>query len=189
MLYVTLLGMTTLFSTNAAASEPVDQTVTLTALRAASLIADVEYEHRIGERGGVAGRASIGGSKPLSYRLANAISGMNLFDFGGMTAGVGAGYDFYTKEYTRGFYLGANVGVDYYNVQSQIADFQVGRFSITPHIGWRVIAPSGFTFAMELGGGYAAVVGGDNTPLGSELFGFYTSNIDIDTGLHFGWSF
>ena len=60
---------------------------------------------------------------------------------------------------------------------------------IAPHAGYKYIGDNGFTFAWELGAGYATVFGNTVTAGRSTVKAPADSGVQLTSGLFFGWSF
>ena len=112
--------------------------------------------------------ATYGRYNSLLLRLANGFSSaMGGPEIRVMNTGVNGAFNYYFKNFNRGWYTGGAVEFD--RITATVGNKEAGSYSaleIGPTIGWKRCTEGGFTFSWDWGLGYAAVLGaeeGDGT--------------------------
>jgi hypothetical protein len=196
-----VLAMTLGSSDAAAKDRPinsgVDHSVTVRPMRLLWPALDARYETRVGEKGGAYGEVVAGRYNPLGLRVLSALaaggSGGEV-DLKGTTFGLGGGYHYFFKDFSRGWYVGGGARFDRVNMSleydGESADVTANAITVAPHIGWKVVGKSGFTFSTELGGGYQYATGtGETTIEGGDLNATPESGFVLTGSMNLGWSF
>lgn len=202
MTHALLVLAMTLGSSDAAAKDRpinsgVDHSVTVRPMRLIWPALDARYESRVGEKGGAYGEVLAGRYNPLGLRilsgLASAGSGGEV-ELGGTTFGVGGGYHYFFKDFSRGWYVGGGARFDRAQISlkydGESADLTTNAITVAPHIGWKVVGKSGFTFSTELGGGYQYATGsGESSIDDADLNVTPESGFVLTGSMNLGWSF
>lgn len=170
-----------------------ETSITTRPFRLAWPAADLRVERKRSDTFSVFGQVTAGRYNPLLVRLfgsALAAGGVRLEM---NTYGGGAGANYYLQGFDQGWYGGGSLG---YSVQTYAIDMDgdaiEGRLQtvlIAPHAGYKYIGDNGFTFAWELGAGYATVFGNTVTAGRSTVKAPADSGVQLTSGLFFGWSF
>ncbi len=180
----------------APANPDVSQGVTVRPMRLIWPAVDARYERKVGAQGGAFGEVVAGRYNPLLLRLGTALLDEGTdgeVDIKAYMFGLGAGYNHYFNDYSRGWYLGGKARFDRISVQVASEGIDgagvTNALTVAPHLGWKVVGASGFTFSVEAGAGYLAALGGNVEVAGESERTTPESGLTFTGGVNMGWSF
>ncbi|MBO87268.1 MAG: hypothetical protein CL927_18120 [Deltaproteobacteria bacterium] len=143
-----------------------------------------EYEQMLSKQTSFTAGATYGRFNSLLLRLGNAASeALGGEEYVVNNTGVNGAFNYYFKNFNRGWYAGGAVEFDM--ISATYGDEDAGSYNVVeigPTIGWKRCTEGGFTFSWDWGVGYGAVFGeeeggGTTTPgsvafLGSLMMGY-----------------
>lgn len=164
----------------------------------------VEYERKLDRRHGLSGGLTLGRWNPLWLRAMEAelnTTGKEYPHFN--TINVSATYNFYFKDFSRGWYTGA--GLNFYHIRykgpSMISEMTaesdddnlsnplLDSLQMGPHIGWKISTQTGFTFSVDGGLVLLDYVVSSEKVLLDEKETLTKSRTPFMGSVNIGWSF
>ena len=167
-------------------------TVTVAPIKLMSPQLALDYEKRVAPRVGISAGVGYGTYNSLWLRIVDSAANAAGADYSiqQISGTTGANLDF--RDFNRGWFTGLGLEVARFTPRLEIdgGDSETaGSFSnvrVGPTLGYKVAAQGGFTFAMEAGLGYSAVLG-DTT--GSIAHGISVPGVRGMGSMNMGWSF
>jgi hypothetical protein len=195
MLTAAVAGLAlTLSATADAKDRPIsdhERSITIAPLKLINPLALVEYEQSLSDKSSFTLGAGYGRFNSLWLRIVNSAASAAGASYTMSEIAATGAYNYYFKNFNRGWYTGAGVEYSMYTPSVSAGDESASaesfsNMTIGPHIGWKVATEGGFTFSWDYGLGYQVVFGDTSGSIAPSL---NTNRASGMGSLNMGWSF
>ena len=169
------------------------QAVTIAPLKLTAPFALVEYERSLSDQSSFTVGAGYGVYNSLWLRFVNALgsAGEESASYTINELGFTGAYNYYFKNFNRGWYTGGAVEFSSYTPTLTAGDQSEtmegwSQLRIGPQIGWKIATEGGFTFSLDSALGYGAAFGSTDNSIAPRTS---ANRVRLWNSLNMGWSF